>query len=64
MNARVIRRIGARNTALAGVVLLGTGEILSGWSTRNLGGLFVTAGVVMGIGARYDTLIPIPTKVC
>lgn len=52
VNARLIRRIGARNTALLGVLFLGLGEILSGFTTRNIGGLFFTAGVVMGLGAR------------
>jgi len=53
VNARVIRWLGARSTALIGVGLLGTGEILSGFATRNVGGLFFTAGVVMGVGCRY-----------
>ena len=52
VNARVIRKIGCRNTALVGVILLGSGEVLSGWSTENVGALFFTAGVVMGVGAR------------
>lgn len=55
VNARVIRRIGARSTALLGVGFLGVGEILSGFTTRNIGGLFFTAGVVMGVGARLVT---------
>jgi hypothetical protein len=29
---------------------LGLGEVLSGFSTRNVGALFFTAGVLMGIG--------------
>jgi hypothetical protein len=52
VNARVIRRIGARNTALLGVSFLGMGEVLSGFTTKNVGGMFFTAGVVMGLGAR------------
>lgn len=52
VNARVIRKIGARNTALIGVLCLGGGGILSGFSTKNVGGLFVTTGVIMGIGCR------------
>jgi hypothetical protein len=51
-NARLIRRIGGRNTALAGVILLGMGGILSSFSTKNVGGLFFTTGVVMGAGCR------------
>lgn len=52
LNARVIRKLGARNTSLLGVFLLGLGEELSGFTTKNIGGLFTTVGVVMGIGAR------------
>lgn len=52
VNARVIRKIGARNTACIGVGLLGGGEVLSGFSTGNVGGLFFTSGVVCGVGAR------------
>ena len=53
VNARVIRALGARTTALLGITLFGVGEILSGFSTRNVGGLFVTAGFVMGLGTRW-----------
>ncbi|TVY47894.1 Aspyridones efflux protein [Lachnellula occidentalis] len=56
VNARIIRQLGARMTALIGVGLLGLGEILSGFSTRNVGALFFTAGVVMGIG--FSTITP------
>ena len=54
VNARVIRLLGARNTALLGVSMLALGEILSGFLTHHVGGLFVTTGVVSGIGTRYD----------
>lgn len=54
VNARVIRLLGARGTALLGISMLALGEILSGFLTHNVGGLFVTAGVVSGIGTRYD----------
>jgi hypothetical protein len=50
INARLIRRIGGRKTALLGVGFLGMGEVLSGFSTKNVGALFFTAGVLMGIG--------------
>jgi hypothetical protein len=52
VNARVVRAIGARRTGLLGVVLLGSGEVLSGFTTRNIGGLFVTAGAITGLGTR------------
>jgi hypothetical protein len=53
VNARMIRAMGARNAGLVGVALLGAGGILSGFSTGNLGGLFVTTGVIEGVGTRY-----------
>jgi Na+/melibiose symporter-like transporter len=52
VNVRLIRKLGARNTGLLGVSFLGVGEILSGFLTHNLGGLFVTVGIIMGIGTR------------
>jgi hypothetical protein len=53
--ARVIRYLGARRSALLGVFLLGSGAILSGFTTHNVAGLFMTAGLLMGIGLRYDS---------
>lgn len=54
VNARVIRLLGARGTAFLGILMLSLGEILSGFLTHHVGGLFVTAGVVSGVGTRYD----------
>ena len=48
----IIRKLGTRASALLGVFLLGLGEVLSGFAIHNVGGLFATAGVVMGIGIR------------
>ncbi|KAJ0422201.1 major facilitator superfamily domain-containing protein [Aspergillus carlsbadensis] len=50
INARLIRMLGTRLSAVLGVVFLGVGEILSGFALKSVGGLFVTAGAVMGIG--------------
>lgn len=50
VNARLIRRLGARNTGLVGTALFAGGQILSGWSARSVSGLFMTAGVMMGVG--------------
>ncbi|MCJ1396541.1 hypothetical protein MMC18_009432 [Xylographa bjoerkii] len=57
VNARVIRLLGARNTALLGICFLALGEILSGFSTHNIGGLFVTAGVIMGVGTSLCFMV-------
>lgn len=54
VNARMIRAVGARNGGVLGVALLGFGGILSGFATRNLGGLFVTTGVIEGVGSRQE----------
>ena len=62
VNARVIRLLGARKTALLGVSMLALGEILSGFLTHHVGGLFVTTGVVSGIGTRYDSRSPRQSK--
>lgn len=52
VNSRLMRRVGARNTAMIGTVLMGGSELLAGFSTKNVGGLFVTFGVIMGTGVR------------
>ncbi|KAJ7149219.1 major facilitator superfamily domain-containing protein [Mycena crocata] len=52
INARVIRFLGARRTALLGIFLIGLGEILSGFATLNIAALFVTTGAITGIGTR------------
>lgn len=62
VNARVIRWLGARGTALLGIFMLSCGEILSSFCTRNIGGLFVTAGVVSGIGTRYKGKLTCSTQ--
>lgn len=46
----VMRLIGARNTSLLGIALLGLGALLSGFTTNNVAGLFQTFGVVLGVG--------------
>jgi Na+/melibiose symporter-like transporter len=51
-NARLNRWLGAQKTAVLGVSLLGLGEVSASFTTRNIGGLFVTAGFVMGVGVR------------
>lgn len=52
-NAWLLRYLGARRMALAGAALMGGCEILSSFTTDNLGGLFFTAGIMFGLGARY-----------
>lgn len=52
LNGRIIRKLGTRWSAIGGIFLLGLGEVLSGFATNNIGGLFMTAGVLMGAGTR------------
>ena len=57
VNARVIRALGAQWTGLLGIGLLGLGEIASSFSTRNIGGLFVCTGVIMGVGTSLCFMV-------
>ena len=50
LSARFLRGLGSRLTAILGISFVAGGEILSSFTTHNVGGLFVTAGVVLGIG--------------
>ena len=62
INARIVQRWGPQRLALVGITLMGTSQILSGFTTKSLGGLFVTAGVMMGSGVRYNA--PPDRKIC
>jgi hypothetical protein len=55
-NSKLVTTIGARNAGLIGITLLAAGLILGGFATKNLGALFVTIGVLMGLGVRYVLL--------
>lgn len=52
VNARLMRKLGPRSTAVCGMSLLGGSMILSGFAVGSVGGLFCTVGVLMGFGAR------------
>jgi len=52
-NARIVTEIGAQKLGFLGVTLLGIGEIVAGFAVRDVGALFATVGVVMGVGTRY-----------
>ena len=52
VNSRLARLLGARYLGLLGVSLMGLSELLSSLSTHNIGGLFMSAGVMMGLGMR------------
>lgn len=52
VNGRVVRRFGPRNAGLLGVALMGLSEVFSSFSVNNVGALFATSGVMMGLGVR------------
>lgn len=52
INGRVVRLLGARRTAMLGISLLSLAEVLSSFAVTNLAGLFITSGVVLGVGMR------------
>ena len=58
VNARLVRALGARKVAMLGIMLMSIAQVLSGFSQKNIGGLFVTAGFMMGYGVRYVTVQP------
>jgi MCP family monocarboxylic acid transporter-like MFS transporter 3 len=64
ITTRFSRRFGSRVTAISGVVLMGFGLISAGWSTENIGGLFVTIGLLAGVGmnAAYTITNALPVQ--
>lgn len=52
VNARVARSLGTRRTAMLGITFLGSSEVLSGFAVMNVAGLFITSGVLLGLGMR------------
>lgn len=50
LNSNLVRRFGVRNCALVGSMLVAFAQIFSGSTTKNLSGLFVTSGFMMGTG--------------
>jgi hypothetical protein len=57
INTRLIRLLGTRNVALLACSLLGIGQVLSGWTTKSVSGLFVTNGVIMGFGCSLCFMV-------
>lgn len=48
--ARAVRKLGARLSAFVAISFLSSGAILSSFATNNVGVLFVTTGLLIGIG--------------
>ena len=49
-SVRLSRLIGARYSMLLGVLMMGSGILSSSFTVDHLGGLFVTAGILFGVG--------------
>lgn len=60
LSSRLVRLLGARKLAVIGIILMSMGQILSGFAQKSIGGLFVTAGFLMGYGLRYGMLRSMP----
>ncbi|KAJ3880451.1 major facilitator superfamily domain-containing protein [Lentinula edodes] len=54
---RLIRWIGARNAGFLSCLLMGGGQILSSASSKNVGGLFVTNGIIVGLGTSMSFML-------
>ncbi|TKA81947.1 hypothetical protein B0A55_01935 [Friedmanniomyces simplex] len=52
-SVRLTRLVGARLGAVAGVTLLGLAEVLSSFTTSEVGGLFGLSGVMVGLGMSF-----------
>ncbi|KAF8830601.1 hypothetical protein HHX47_DHR2001140 [Lentinula edodes] len=54
---RLIRWICARNAGFLSCLLMGGGQILSSASSKNVGGLFVTNGIIVGLGTSMSFMV-------
>lgn len=52
VSSLVVRKTGVRAAAMLGALCMGVSEILSSFTIRNVGALFFTSGVLMGVGVR------------
>lgn len=52
INSLVVRKTGVRAAAMLGAACMGGSEILSSFTIHNVGALFFTSGIVMGLGVR------------
>lgn len=53
VNTALMRKLGPRTMAMIGMTLMGVSEIISSWTYHSVPGLFITFGVMTGVGARY-----------
>ncbi|RSH83142.1 uncharacterized protein EHS24_006801 [Apiotrichum porosum] len=63
LNSRGLSIIGARAMGMVGVCFMAFGQILASFATHNIAGLFMTAGVMMGIGVSQCFMVASITPV-
>jgi MCP family monocarboxylic acid transporter-like MFS transporter 3 len=56
-SVRFMQLIGARDAALIGITMLGLGELMSGFTIYNIGGLFGTVGILYGVGSSLCFMV-------
>ena len=56
-NSALIRRFGARKVLIAGGIFTGLGEIIAGWVVHSVPGLFISFGLVTGVGYSMIYLV-------
>ncbi|KAI9151424.1 Beta-lactamase-like protein [Paramyrothecium foliicola] len=63
-NSVIIRRMGSQKTCMVGIALMSLSEFVSSFTFRNVGGLFATSGVMMGLGISlgFATLSTAPAQ--
>jgi Na+/melibiose symporter-like transporter len=59
-NSKLIRRFGAKKVLLAGAITKGLGEISASFAVKNVAALFLTSGVVTGVGYSMIYLVSTP----
>lgn len=57
LNTKIIRRLGTRYSAIVASSMMGLGQILSGSVTHSIGGLFITNGVILGVGVSIVFMV-------
>ncbi|EHK18641.1 uncharacterized protein TRIVIDRAFT_51049 [Trichoderma virens Gv29-8] len=63
-NSMLVRKTGVRAAAMLGAACMGGSEILSSFTVKNVGALFFTSGVVMGIGVSlcFAVISTVPSQ--
>jgi hypothetical protein len=57
INTLTMRRLGARTTCLIGVGFISFGQMVSSFAYKNVGGLFITAGLITGFGTSLCFMV-------